>query len=161
MPIKNWITKTTMSINVCQYQNTFTITIKFQSDTIKRLDDLVEDNVLDTTTELKREEMGVMGVTQHSLIKTYKSNCSCVAMHVHTVLSSARGPSLCKPLSNHLFLAILLISVLIISCSPISVWVGCMGGCLVSGLFPILISYPFFIQSFLKSIQPTSHQSPT
>lgn len=31
------------------------MTITFQSDTIKGLDDLVEDNV-DTTAELKREE---------------------------------------------------------------------------------------------------------
>lgn len=64
---------------------------------------------------------------------------------------------LCVALSHHLFLARLLISVLIISCSPLSVWVGCTH--LVSRLFPILI--PYYLSSIHPSLQTACHQSST
>lgn len=79
--------------------------------------------------------------------------CMCLCMYELTLFSVspvlAGRSCLCVALSHHLFLARLLISVLIISCSPLSVEVW--RTCLISVLFPILIFH------FFSSIHPSIH----
>ena len=90
---------------------------------------------------------------------TRQSLCLYVSVHVRadTILCQSRiGRKILSVRSSfhHLFLARLLISVLIISCSPLSVEVW--RTCLISVLFPILIFHSF--SSIHPSIYPSIAQ---
>lgn len=145
--MQNWI-KGKCSVSV--RHQCFTAT--FQSDTIeKKLEDgwrelVEEDESRYSNRELKRRgnrtrkrgNGGFAGVTVtvmqplRSLTLHHQDlqaqHCVCVSVHVHAhaiLCHSCIGRKILSAPSHHLFLARLLISVLIISCLPILVWVGC------------------------------------
>lgn len=80
-------------------------------------------------------------------------HCVCVSVHVHAhaiLRHSCIGRKILSALSHHLFLARLLISVLIISCSPILVWVG------YTGAHVFYLDYFLFLFAiFCPSIHPS------
>lgn len=97
----------------------------------------------------------IAGVPSSRLLQVEDGVYTCLCMYALTLssVSTVLAGRCCLyvALSHHLFLARLLITLLIISCSPLSVQVGCTR--LVCGLYPILC-YPSIQHQCHLSIQP-------
>lgn len=175
--IHNWIEwKCSVSVGHQGLLEFKCITITFQSDTIKKTGGwmervsgsrwgLVKHWKGEETEQGRGKKWGAGGATvtamqpqrsptlPHQDLHVKVCVCVCLCMYELTLFSVspvlAGRSCLCVALSHHLFLARLLISVLIISCSPLSaeVW----RTCLLSVLFPILIFHSF------SSIHPSIH----